>query len=50
MVNTNHLREMCKSANIDLTDNSKNFNWKKHINNSKLHLDNERSYKLGNIY
>ena len=45
----NHLKEMCKSANIDFIDNSKNFNPKKHTNNSKLHLNGKVSYKLSNI-
>ena len=45
----NHLKEMCNSANIDFIDNSKNFNSKKHLNNSKLHLNDKRSYKLSNI-
>ena len=45
----NHLKEMCKSANIDFIDNSKNFNPKKHLNNSKLHLNDKGSYKLSNI-
>ena len=45
----NHLKEMCKSANIDFIDNSKNFNSKKHLNNSKLHLNDKRSYKLSNV-
>ena len=45
----NHLKEMCKFANIDFIDNSKNFNPKKHLNNSKLHLNDKGSYKLSNI-
>ena len=45
----NHLKEMCKSANINFIDNSKNFNPKKHLNNSKLHLNDKGSYKLSNI-
>ena len=45
----NHLKEMCKAANIDFIDNSKNFNPKKHLNNSKRHLNDEVSYKLNNI-
>ena len=45
----NRLKEMCKSANIDFIDNSKNFNRKKHLNNSKLHLNDKGSYKLSNI-
>ena len=44
-----HLKDMCKSANIDFIDNSKNFNPKKHLNNSKLHLNDKGSYKLSNI-
>ena len=45
----NHLKKMCKSANIDFIDNNKNFNPKKHLNNSKLHLNDKGSYKLSNI-
>ena len=45
----NHLKEMCNSANIDFIDNSKNFNSKKHLNNSKLHLNDKRSCKLSII-
>ena len=45
----NHFKKMCKSANIDFIDNSKNFNPKKHLNNSKLHLNDKGSYKLSNI-
>ena len=45
----NHLKEMCKSANIDFIDNSENFNPKKHLNNSKLHFNDKGSYKLSNI-
>ena len=45
----NHLKEMCKSANIDFIDNSKNVDPKKHLNNSKLHLNYKESYKLSNI-
>ena len=45
----NHLKEMCKAANIDFIDNSKNFNPKKHLNNSKRHLNDKVSYKLSNI-
>ena len=37
----NHLKEMCKAANIDFIDNSKNFNPKKHLNNSKSHLNDK---------
>ena len=40
---------MCKSANIDFIDNSKNVNPKKHRNSSKLHLNDKESYKLSNI-
>ena len=45
----NHLKEMYKSANKDFIDNSKNFNPKKHLNNSKLLLNDKRSCKLNNI-
>ena len=45
----NHLKKMCKSANIDFIDNSKKFNPKKHLNNSKLHLNDKGSYNLSNI-
>ena len=36
-----HLKDMCKSANIYFIDNSKNFNPKKHLNNSRLHLNDK---------
>ena len=39
---------MCKSANIDFIDKGKNFNSNIHLNNSKLHLNDRRSYKLNN--
>ena len=32
---------MCKFANIYFVYNSKNFNAKKHLNNSKLHLNDK---------
>ena len=40
---------MCKSSNIDFTDNSENFNPEKHLKNSKLHLNDKGSNKLSNI-
>ena len=45
----NYLKEMSKPANIDFIDNSKSFNPKKHLNNSKLHLNDKGSHKLSNI-
>ena len=45
----NHLKEMCKYANMDFIDNDKNFNPKKTLNNSKLHLNDKGSYKLSNM-
>ena len=42
----NHLKEMCKSANIDFVDNSKIFNPKNRLN---LYLNDKESYKLSNI-
>ena len=41
----NHLREMRKSVNIDFIDNGKNFNPKYCLNNGRLHLNDEGSYK-----
>ena len=41
----NHLREMRKSVNIDFIDNGKNFNPKYSLNNSRLHFNDEGSYK-----
>ena len=35
---SHHLKEMCKSVNIDFIGNGKNFNFKKHLDNSKLHV------------
>ena len=40
---------MHKSSNTDFIDNSKNFNPKKRLHNSKLHLNDKGSYKLSNI-
>ena len=45
-----HLKEMCESSSIDFIDNGKNFNPKRHLNNSKLHLNDRGSYKLGNVF
>ena len=45
----NHLKEMCKSAITDFIDNGKNFNPKKHLNKSKLHLNDKGSYKFSNL-
>ena len=40
---------MCKSVNVDFIDNNKNYDPKKKLNNSKLHLNNKGSDKLSNI-
>ena len=40
---------MCKSVNVDFIDNNKNYEAKKKLNNSKLHLNNKGSDKLSNI-
>ena len=46
----NNLKEMCSSVNIDYIDHFKKFNQKKHLNNSKLHINGKRSWKLNNIF
>ena len=40
---------MCQIASIDYIDNS-SFNPKKHLNNSKLHLNEKGSYKLNSVF
>ena len=35
----NHLEEMCSSVNMDYIDHFKNFNPRRHLNNSNLHLN-----------
>ena len=45
----NHMKEMCACAKIDYIDNFQNFNPRKHLNNSRLHLNDKGSYKLNNI-
>ena len=45
----NHLKDMCKIALTDYTDNS-SFNTKKHLSNSKLHLNEKGSYKLNSVF
>ena len=44
-----HLKNMCKIASVDYHDNS-SFNPKKHLNNSKLDLNEKGSYKLNSIF
>ena len=46
----NHMKEMCASAKIDYIDNFQNFNPRRHLNNSRLHLNDKGSYKLNNIF
>ena len=45
-----HLKEMCSSVNMDYIDHFKNFNPRRHLNNSKLHLNEKGSWKLNNIF
>ena len=40
---------MCQIASIDYIDNS-SFNPKKHLNNSKLHLNEKGSYKFNSVF
>ena len=44
-----HLNGMCKIASVDYIDNS-SFNPKKHLNKSKLHLNEKGSYKLTSVF
>ena len=44
-----YLKDMCKIAAIYYIDNS-SFNTKKHLNNSKLHLNEKKSYKLKSVF
>ena len=37
----NHMKEMCASAKIDYIDNFQNFNPRRHLNNSRLHLNDK---------
>ena len=46
----NHMKGMCASAKIDYIDNFQNFNPRRHLNNSRLHLNDKGSYKLNNIF
>ena len=39
----NHLKEMCSSVNMEYIDHFKNFNPRRHLNNSKLHLNEKGS-------
>ena len=43
------LKNMCKIASVVYIDNS-SFNPKKHLNSSKLHLNEKGSYKLNSIF
>ena len=40
------LKSLCDEAKIDFIDNSKNINPRRHLNNSKLHLNTKDSGKL----
>ena len=42
------MKNLCKTASIEYIDN-RSFNPKKHLNNSKLHLNEKGSHKL-NIF
>lgn len=44
-----HLKDMSKIALTDYIDNS-SFNPKKHLNNSKFHLNEKGSYKISSIF
>ena len=44
-----HLKDMCKIALINYIDIS-SFNPKKHLNNSKLYLNEKGSYKFNNVF
>ena len=44
----NHLKEMCSSVNMEYIDHFKNFNPRRHLNNSKLHLNEKGSWKRNN--
>ena len=44
-----HLKDLCKIPSIDYIDNN-SFNRKKHLSNSKLHLNEKGSYKLNNVF
>ena len=46
----NHLKEMCSSVNMDYIDHFKNSNPKRHLSNSKSHLNEKGSWKLNNIF
>ena len=44
-----HLKDICNIASIGYIDNS-SFNPKKHLNNSKFHLNEKGSYKISSIF
>ena len=44
-----HLKDICRIASIGYIDNS-SFNPKKHLNNSKFHLNEKGSYKLSSVF
>ena len=46
----NHMKEMCACAKIDYIDNFQNFNPRRQLNNSRLHLNDKGSYKLDKIF
>ena len=41
---------MCWRVNMDYIDHFKNFNPRRHLNDSKLHLNEKWSWKLNNIF
>ena len=43
------MKGLCKIPSIDYIDNN-SFNRKKHLSNSKLHLNEKGSYKLNNVF
>ena len=45
-----HLKEMYSSVDMDYIYHFKNFNPKRHLNNSKLHLNEKGSWKLKNVF
>ena len=44
------LKDMCSNSNINFIDNSKSLNPRRHLNNSKLHLNLKGATKLMDIY
>ena len=44
------MKELRACAKIDYIDNFQNFNLRRHLNNSRLRLNDKGSYKLNNIF